>query len=573
VTDLTTPIQADQGLASVPDLSLNFDSILGWLSTLAGAVLCISESLTRQHLRVGLDGLIAALPIGWYIGMALTLLGVCMAWRTGTTQFAVAVLVVAMCFTLTSGIVYDEPRYIWTAKHVGVVDYIRLHGSVNPSIDIYQAWPGLFAGIAWFCDVAGIGDPMRVARWWPVFADTVGVVLIRLIAGRFIKDARRCWLAGLLFFLGNTVGQDYFSPQSAAFLLSLLILTVSIRTDLLATRQIRWIIWIAAVAAVAVTHQITPYLLSLTLLVLVIFGYLRPRVVFLVPAVFGGIWASIHYSVWRKYFLGDQFGNVAGNIRLAQINGAYPKSSLILICGICLAGGVTLVGIAALGSAFRTGERFKLVRWKVALLGCAACPFLLIVSTAYYGEGINRVILFSLPWLSILASSLTRPRWTRGILSLALIPVLATTYLVAVTGVDAGNSYNSSEVRADRAFELSAKRGSSLFILGDNFPVKSTGRYNLFRFYDLTPRFSPSVSPERAVALYASAMKTLVKSPNYYAAYGPTTKGYGELNGLDTGPMITGFEDAMTHSPYWRLIFRSSGTSLYEVVGDPPGLK
>ena len=65
----------------------------------------------------------------------------------------------------TAPLLFAEPRYAWTYKHIGVVQYINLHGALDASIDIYHNWPGFFALAAWFGRIAGINTPLAYAAW------------------------------------------------------------------------------------------------------------------------------------------------------------------------------------------------------------------------------------------------------------------------------------------------------------------------------------------------------------------------------------------------------------------------
>ena len=53
---------------------------------------------------------------------------------------------------LGQALVYGSPTVYAAARHVGGVDYIRVHHRLDPSLDIYQAWAGLFSGTAYLAD-------------------------------------------------------------------------------------------------------------------------------------------------------------------------------------------------------------------------------------------------------------------------------------------------------------------------------------------------------------------------------------------------------------------------------------
>ena len=117
-------------------------------------------------------------------------------------------------------LLFSEPVYPWVYKHVGVVEYIDLHGRLDASVDIYQNWPAFFTLSAWFGRVAGT-RPLEYAAWAQVFFNACNLVLLRYVFGSLSRDVRLVWTAVFVFFSANWVAQDYFSPQAFAFMLSL----------------------------------------------------------------------------------------------------------------------------------------------------------------------------------------------------------------------------------------------------------------------------------------------------------------------------------------------------------------
>ena len=49
----------------------------------------------------------------------------------------------------TPALLYGTLRYSWAWKHLGIIDYIHRHGSVDPSLKtlgVYHNWPGFLRG-------------------------------------------------------------------------------------------------------------------------------------------------------------------------------------------------------------------------------------------------------------------------------------------------------------------------------------------------------------------------------------------------------------------------------------------
>ena len=93
-------------------------------------------------------GLLNSLPVTFFGAIGLVFVGFAVAVsRDVINPRLLGAHVVALAVMLhgTTALLYDEPRYLWTYKHLGVTNFIAAEGHVNRAIDIYQNWPGFFA--------------------------------------------------------------------------------------------------------------------------------------------------------------------------------------------------------------------------------------------------------------------------------------------------------------------------------------------------------------------------------------------------------------------------------------------
>ena len=182
--------------------------------------------------KIGPLGLPAVLPLVFYAGLAILVISAAIelcrtkisGWRMSLHSIALVVMLYG-----TAPLVYREGRYSWLYKTVGVVQYIKAHGSVNSHIDIYQNWPGFFAFAAWFDRVAGITTPLAYAKWAQLVFELAALPLLYLIYDALRLTTRQRWVAMLLFSSSNWIGQDYFSPQALGTVLSLGIMAIAMR--------------------------------------------------------------------------------------------------------------------------------------------------------------------------------------------------------------------------------------------------------------------------------------------------------------------------------------------------------
>lgn len=447
-----------------------------------GLGLCIFGAwLIKNFVPHGPGATLAALPPIWYAGIACVIAAVIVGLIASGWVAGASVVTLQLAVVLTPAIVYSLPRYSWTYKHLGVVEYVLHHGSVHAGADIYQAWPALFAGAAWVCHSVGISNPTVIARWFPTVIDIGLVFAVQRLAVRVLADVRRSWLAAAIVVVGNMIGQDYFSPQAAGFLLAVAIFAAVYRRrgEGRGMEVVDWVVVAGIVVAVALTHQLSPYMIVGATVILAIFGLCRSRLVPVVTLISAGGWALLHIDVVRRYFTFNQFGDVTANaLTKGFVSPGIHKSMLIHYDSYAMAIDAGLIGIMAL---LVLAQRRTIPHLALAL--CAASGAGLFVANSYGNEGAFRVFMFALPWLAVLCSdwdTATAPRlyW----MPVASLPLLLGTYLFADWGLDFMNAVRPGDLQMEQAFEMSAPSGSRLFVLGSYLPIKTTYRYNLFKY-------------------------------------------------------------------------------------------
>src|SRR5215203_5731495 len=165
-------------------------------------------------------GLISVLPAPFFAALGLLTAGFCL------TLLLLHVGVLIVMLYGAPALIEEMPRFHSVWKHLGVVYYIQRTGHVNPRIDAYFNWPGLFILFAFVSDAAGIQNWRDLVAWTPVVLNLLQLGPLLLIFGSATNDKRLVWLAVWFFYLANWVGQDYFSPQGFNYLLHLTILGI-----------------------------------------------------------------------------------------------------------------------------------------------------------------------------------------------------------------------------------------------------------------------------------------------------------------------------------------------------------
>jgi hypothetical protein len=556
-------------------------------------------------------GLLDALPASYFIAIGLLLAGfIASLTRQELPNRLLWLYAFALILVLhgTTALLYDEPRYAWTYKHLGVIALIAHAGAVDRSVDIYNNWPGFFALAAWLSAVTGV-SAIGYAAWAQVFFNLANVVALRFALRGVTSDERLLWTASLFFVLGNWVGQDYLAPQAFAFALSLVVLGLCLRCAPSSrppgSRAARWWIGVldglrgavprrapmeepprlaplapaAAVLvgglcylAVVVGHQLTPVILLAGTIGLAL---IARRIPLWVPLAMGLVEA---WWLWRAWpYLSEHFSLFDPAPSSSAAPAGYSIGDglpgLALVAYAVRAEILILVILAAVGLV----RRLRKGHWDLAPATLVVAPLVVVGLQSYGGEGRYRVYLFALPWLCFFAAaafSPTRARLRtlthRALLTLASV-CLATCLLFASFGLELMNRIDPDDVAAASWFEGHAPTDSVLAGVTANFPRRLSARYAAV--YD--PAYPGALPPtghaaSRSRRLGAADLPRIEKTlraygaPHTFLTLGASQERYARLYGLLPAGSLQGLERALRTSPDFRLVYRRGPSSIFE---------
>ncbi|SNR77234.1 hypothetical protein [Blastococcus mobilis] len=553
-------------------------------------------------------GLLSALPVSWYAAFALTVLVYLWALisRRPVSHLLVApqVLLVAILFA-TTALVYDVPRYPWTYKHIGVVEYLLANGGVDRSIDIYHNFPGFFVLVAGLHRLTGI--PVQDLAQWaqPTLALIAAAAVYWLIGG--LSTSRRVRYGGvLLYTLGDWIGQNYFAPQALAFPVALLVLggllrsvppgAEGLRFARLAARFPRaaeadlprpsrfWrtrsatVLLVLGFVYVAVSHPLSPLLLlAQSTLVCILLRPVRPWL----PVVFLAIEEAWLLQAWP--FLNstyDLFDFGFHNVSPPQVAVADPLPGYTVAlwaAPLLMAVVALLTGWSVLAAAGWRGRASRMV----VPLGMAAVPLVLILGQPYGNEGIFRAYLFALPWMAfVIALQLFDevPAWTPERRLLAGLAVVAVATLTLPANFAGEMSYRvaASDVTADVWFEEETPDGSVLLPFASSYPLRATQHYadhlppateGVEGLTDL-PGFSAAATDEAVLRQFThDACDTRAGSGPVYLALGPSAEDNVRLFGTVRLYVYRAYERAIAEDPSFTRVFEDGETVLYQCRG------
>jgi hypothetical protein len=542
--------------------------------TVIGLALCLGGALSSSDLVPGHGGLLFSISPFWIAGVIVLIGAVALAWRGRESTLTVSVVSLLVILVATPAIVYQLPRYDWSQKHVGVTLYFLQHGVLNSKIDIYQSWPAFFGGVAWLCKAAHVANVEAIARWWPAVTDTINLASVYFIGSILGLTKRRCLLAALLFTLGNTIGQDYFSPQSAAFVLFLLVFALCLHPDgrAAAFRKVDWALFVLFVTVIAVTHQLTPFATVGILLVFTVCGLTRRRSLPIIAFVPTAAWALTHLSQIRQYFNVSDIGNVAVNVQTTNTQSHYHYIWYIRLGDAGQGLAPVLVGAIAL---------IALITWRQRVtygLAAAAAACTSMVAAIHYGnEDIYRATLFALPWLALLAGHIrVQGRWVAKVALPTLLALISAAYVIGDMGFDDIYVTRPGDVAAALYFEQAAPDGSSVTTIGSYSAdgPRVSPRYPLYTYKSFLDDGLPQgVTTKAAASTLNGLTSSAINSSDSLSASQyvlGTQQAAAQLSddGVMTLSQYRQFESDLVRSGYWRIVYKTPTAELlkYQIV-------
>jgi hypothetical protein len=420
--------------------------------TLLGTIFWLAPALWTRDTNPGYWGLLTTINPLWYIGLVMVLAGFALG-RRSELRAALATLSFGLATTLTPALVYGTPREQTAGKQMQIVENVLLNHHVHVTAGIYQAFSSMFSGFAGLSELLGIHGMLGhmsllgLATYWPVLLVLIRVAVLRFLMGRLLPTSSRRWCAVMLVLLVDSLGADYFSPQSIGYVMALGIVAIAIngRTRRPFGDRMTFGLLLLAGVALGPAHELSPYMAAGALIVLAVFGQ-APWWSCLPIGVPALLWAGVVHNVISQNFNFGSLFNIS-NFRppltlstpgLHRLGIVGTQSHLLLVALLIL------IALGAVGFLANVREKWA---WAYAL--CPIVGVALIAINPYGNEGIFRATLFAIPWMAVLAMRMPHPsRWvpslrrqpdllTAGI-GLGLCALLGT-FLIAAYAMDGTN--------------------------------------------------------------------------------------------------------------------------------------
>jgi hypothetical protein len=328
---------------------------------------------------------------------------------------------------------------------------------------------------------------------------------------------------------------------------------------------------VALFGAIMVTHQLSPYVVFAGVVALWVLGVLRHRLLVLVIMIMLMAYALLHMPAIEQNPVLNIF-DLSNTIGVKGFTQASPPQVL----GSELAK-VVCVGLWGATAVCALSYRRRLGTVVIPLIW-AAVPLLIVLVSAYGGEGINRAFLFSSPWSALIIAMRLADMVRAPVRRLAAVGLWAMFSAFATAQSQDFGQYPViqvplAEVHASEYFDDYAPVNSALVEAVYNFPGRPNGRYVLHNptqspvdlALDGRPSFKGNklerMSP-RALALSVASIANgsgyLVIAPsmypylNFYATLAPGT--------------LQALVQRLIASAYWQLWYESDGTYIFRAL-------
>ncbi len=579
---------------------------LGTIGVLAGATMVWLWGLSRVDIGAMTDvGLVSVMPAFAWVGVAAVVVAVVHSLtRPSLNERRLLVLISGYIVMIhaTTPVLYRTLRYSWAWKHVGIVDYIGRHGSVNPRISalsVYHNWPGFFSANAALVDLIGTKNAVVFALWAPVVVNLLDLSALLLLLPTLGGDRRVVWTAVWLFFLTNWVGQDYFAPQAMAYFLHLVILALVLRhfrrvrrnDDDIAERAIRpgakhreprcraavgtgLVVLALAITSIS-SHQVTPGMMLVVMALLV--ASRRIRAAWVVLAAFIGqvLWLLGPARTFAAKNLAStlrSFGAPVENAG-ATLRDTARQSAGQAFVSLAGRGVVVLIAVLALIGVvvrLRRGHRDG----RALILLCS--PVLLVVANEFGGEILFRAYLFSIPFLALFAawallpSPVITPNRLHTVTLAAVSLLLFFGFAMAHFGKDRHYRFSKNEVSASTFLANNAVAPTLLVEGNGNYPGKFLN-YEKFVYVPITEE--PPDSVRTILADPAVRLEAWLADPRYARAYILITRSQkADADAEGTLPVgaLDRLEGALRGSPKFAMAFENSDAVVFTLAPADP---
>jgi hypothetical protein len=373
----------------------------------------ILQAQTPSYSSLAQLGLFSILPISYFAAFGILVLTFFITiFYVKRAKFPLLIsqtLLLIIFLNATPSIIETTARFTTAYTNFIPVDYITKTGHIDPAQNWVLNWPGFSVLISIITQLTAIPGNIILV----VYPTVVNILLFAPLYAFFRAlhlETKTVWIAVWFVYFGNWVGQDYFSMQSLAFLVIIVIFFILFKNMNNELRTREWFL----IFFILFFYLITSHLLSPLIIVIAVFAlYLTrqlPRfslllgliVIIVAWTVFdAGTYLSANLSLYLQQAV-NIIQTVSANVGNRVSTGSV---SHIAVADVRILYTVVLISFAAIG--ILVAWRHKFSRVEKRLLIILASFVLPLVAFSYGGEMFMRIFMFSLLPLAYFAVKAT----------------------------------------------------------------------------------------------------------------------------------------------------------------------
>jgi hypothetical protein len=403
-------------------MSLNKSNAVTLFLVCVASILAIYTVLTTQvtYLSANDWGILSRLPVTYWMGIAAICALVLFSFRSSKSlnlNVSIAIFVLVLVYTNFIPQIIETPigltsMSLWPSSQASLTistGHIAV-GQPNQMLD-YNNWPFFTIFTSIFMLITG--SPLSwLLKWFPLFSITFWALIVFLILKRFL-GSKYGLIGAALFLCGSWTKQQYFGPQSFAFMLFLLVLYLSLKSEsgtFNFNKKSFFILALAVFIGLVFFHVLTPValllMLAATYLITSLFamhagkqsktlGYFVLLCTTIVVAY--NVYVTPSFVSYGFNKVVDAFGTSLFQ-QVSRIAGSqYQTFTSAIIYGLVFGFvGISLIGLLLM---LRDKNQPKLQ----TLTYLSSIGVMLILALVPYGEeGPFRAFMFTLPFLSLI---------------------------------------------------------------------------------------------------------------------------------------------------------------------------
>jgi len=375
----------------------NISSLLYILSLSLWSLSVLQSRLKLYEVGLGNFGLATLVPNYFYL--ALMLLSVSFLFIISEDKinqhlavFQITTLVIFLW--LTPALIEGTSRFRAGYYNYGFTDYIIRNGNIDPYVLSYHNWPGFSILSSFIIEYLGISNPESFIMIYPALINIIYFPLIFSFLGDINNQKK--YLGVWFFFLANWTSQDYFSPQSLAFVLYILIFII-LFGQLEKTKK--YFIFILSFSALVITHFLTSLITITALVLLYITKYITKSHLIKLSIVILSFWtiygaAAFFTSDLKRYLTKAMNFDIVLESSFIEPTTLSKYRAIISYFRILYS---LLVGLFSLSGLIIYLKNKEIKDLKKILL-CIIAPLPMLFGISYGGELIIRAYFLSLPF-------------------------------------------------------------------------------------------------------------------------------------------------------------------------------